>query len=59
MASVTKLGVVLLPTLLAVKELPAGWVVLLQLVFQMALLVEHGLRNNVGSVAAQGLCPRA
>lgn len=46
MASVTQLGVVLLPTVLAVKELSAGWVALLQLALQMVLLVEHGLTEG-------------
>lgn len=46
MASITQLGVVLLPTLLAVEELPAGWVALLQLALQMVLLVEHGLTEG-------------
>lgn len=45
-ASVTQLGVVLLPTLLAVEELPAGLVALLQLALQMVLLVEHGLTEG-------------
>lgn len=45
-ASITQLGVVLLPTLLAVEELPAGWVALLQLACQMVLLVEHGLTEG-------------
>lgn len=45
-ASITQLGVVLLPTLLAVEELPAGWVALLQLALQMVLLVEHGLTEG-------------
>lgn len=45
-ASVAQLGVVLLPTLLAVEELPAVWVALLQLALQMVLLVEHGLTEG-------------
>lgn len=45
-ASVAQLGVVLLPTLLAVVELPAGWLALLQLALQMVLLVEHGLTQG-------------
>lgn len=46
MAPVTQLGVVLFSTLLAVEELPAGWVALLQLALQMVLLVEHGLTEG-------------
>lgn len=42
-APVTQLGAVLFPTLLAVEELPAGGVALLQLALQMLLLVKHGL----------------
>lgn len=45
-ASITQLGVVLLSTLLAVEELPAGWVALLQLALQMVLLVKHGLTEG-------------
>lgn len=45
-ASIAQLSVVLLPTLLAVKELPIGRVVLLQLALQMVLLVEHGLTEG-------------
>lgn len=45
-APITQLCVVLLPTLLAVEELPAGWVALLQLALQMVLLVEHGLTEE-------------
>lgn len=45
-ASITQLGVVLLPTLLAVKELPVSWVALLQLALQMVLLVVHGLTEG-------------
>lgn len=45
-ASITQLGVVLLPTLLAMEELPTGWVALLQLALQMVLLVEHGLTEG-------------
>lgn len=44
--SVTQLGVIVLPTLLAVEKLPAGWVALLQLALQMVLLVEHGLAEG-------------
>lgn len=45
-ASITQLGVVLLTALLAVEELPTGWVALLQLALQMVLLVEHGLTEG-------------
>jgi len=45
-ASVTQLSVVLLPTILALEELPAGWEALMQLAFQMVLLVEHGLKGG-------------
>lgn len=45
-ASITQLGVVLLTTLLAVEELPTGWVALLQLALQMILLMEHGLTEG-------------
>lgn len=46
MASITQLGVVLLSTLLAVEEMPASWVALLQLALQMVLLVKHGLTEG-------------
>lgn len=45
-ASITQLCVVLLPTLLAVEQLPAGCVALLQLALQMVWLVEHGLTEG-------------
>lgn len=40
---VSQLGVILFPTLLAMKELPVGRVALLKLALQMVLLVKHGL----------------